>query len=106
MSTGLIFFTLADSKVQPNFNIYGVVIICSALVADAAIGNYQEKIMKEHHVPNVEIVFFSFVFGFFIVLSGLLVTNNFFSSLQFWNQVRRHLSHSSFIHSFSSSSRI
>lgn len=86
MSTGLIFFTLADSKVRPNFNLYGVVIICSALVADAVIGNYQEKIMKEHHVPNVEIVFFSFTFGFIIVLAGLLITNNFFSSLQFWNQ--------------------
>jgi len=34
----------------------GVIIICSALVADAIIGNYQEKIMKTHHVSNVEIV--------------------------------------------------
>ena len=34
----------------------GVLIICLALVADAIIGNYQEKIMKTHHVPNVEIV--------------------------------------------------
>ena len=104
MSTGLIFFTLADSKVQPNFNVYGVVIICSALVADAAIGNYQEKIMKEHHVPNVEIVFFSFTFGFLFVLSGLLVTNNFFSSLQFWNEVRQHASIHLLIFPFSSSS--
>ena len=87
MSTGLIFFTLADSKVRPNFNLYGVIIICSALVADAAIGNYQEKIMKEHHVPNVEIVFFSFIFGFLFVLIGLLLTNNFFPSLEFWNKV-------------------
>jgi adenosine 3'-phospho 5'-phosphosulfate transporter B3 len=87
MSTGLVFFTLADSKVQPNFNLYGVIIICSALIADAAIGNYQEKIMKEHHVPNVEIVFYSFIFGFVFVLIGLIVTNNFFSSLEFWNKV-------------------
>ncbi len=64
-----------------------MIIICSALVADAAIGNYQEKIMKEHHVPNVEIVFFSFIFGFGFVLVGLLVTNNFVSSLEFWNKV-------------------
>jgi adenosine 3'-phospho 5'-phosphosulfate transporter B3 len=72
MSIGLIFFTLADSKVRPNFNSYGrfdrefyrnkhnyslgVIIICSALIADAIIGNYQEKIMKLHHVSNVEIV--------------------------------------------------
>ncbi|CAF1409503.1 unnamed protein product [Rotaria magnacalcarata] len=86
MSIGLIFFTLADSKVQPNFNLYGVIIICSALVADAAIGNYQEKIMREHHVSNVEIVFYSFMFGFGFVLFGLLVTNNFFANFEFWNQ--------------------
>jgi len=34
----------------------GVIIICSALVADAIIGNYQEKIMKTYHVSNVEMV--------------------------------------------------
>ncbi|CAF1487345.1 unnamed protein product [Rotaria sordida] len=56
MSIGLIFFTLADSKVQPNFNTYGVILICLALVADAIIGNYQEKVMKTHHVSNVEMV--------------------------------------------------
>ncbi len=64
-----------------------MLIICSALVADAAIGNYQEKIMKEHHVSNVEIVFYSFIFGFLFVLFGLLISNNFFSSLEFWNKV-------------------
>jgi len=86
MSIGLIFFTLADSKVQPNFNSYGVIIICSALVADAIIGNYQEKIMKAHHVSNVEMVFYSFMFGFLMILISLLATNNFFSSMAFWNK--------------------
>lgn len=86
MSIGLIFFTLADSKVQPNFNTYGVVIICSALVADAIIGNYQEKIMKTNHVSNVEIVFYSFMFGFVLILVGLILSNNLFSSIQFWNE--------------------
>ncbi|CAF3308098.1 unnamed protein product [Rotaria sp. Silwood2] len=86
MSIGLIFFTLADSKVQPNFDAYGVVVISLALVADAIIGNYQEKIMKTHHVPNVEIVFYSFMFGFLITLLGLLITNNLFSSISFWNK--------------------
>ncbi|CAF0804147.1 unnamed protein product [Rotaria sordida] len=86
MSIGLVFFTLADSKVRPNFNSYGVIVICSALIADAIIGNYQEKIMKMHHVSNVEIVFYSFMFGFLIILIGLLLTNNFFSSMVFWNK--------------------
>jgi hypothetical protein len=34
----------------------GVFIVCLALIADAVIGNYQEKVMKAHHVPNVEMV--------------------------------------------------
>jgi hypothetical protein len=67
----------------------GVFIICSALIADAIIGNYQEKIMKVHHVSNVEIVFYSFMFGFMFVLVGLLLTDNFFSGLYFWNKVCR-----------------
>ncbi|CAF0735074.1 unnamed protein product [Adineta steineri] len=86
MSTGLIFFTLADSKVRPNFNTYGVFIVCMALVADAVIGNYQEKIMKLHHIPNVEMVFYSFMFGFLMILFGILITNNLFSSIIIWNQ--------------------
>ncbi|CAF3734280.1 unnamed protein product [Rotaria sp. Silwood1] len=86
MSIGLVFFTLADTKVRPNFNSYGVIIICSALVADAIIGNYQEKIIKTHHVPNVEIVFYSFMFGFLIILSGLILTNKLISSMVFWNK--------------------
>ncbi|CAF1076076.1 unnamed protein product [Adineta ricciae] len=86
MSIGLIFFTLADSKVRPSFNTYGVFIICMALVADAIIGNYQEKIMKTHNVPNVEMVFYSFMFGFLMILFGLLLTDNLFSSIAFWSK--------------------
>ncbi|CAF1150618.1 unnamed protein product [Didymodactylos carnosus] len=86
MSLGLIFFTLADSKVQPNFNYYGVLLISGALCADAAIGNYQEKIMKQFHISNIEVVFFSFIFGFAFILMGLILTNNLYSSVIFWNQ--------------------
>ena len=56
MSIGLIFFTLADVKVQPNFQFVGVVLICGALVADAAIGNVQEKQMKTYKASNIEVV--------------------------------------------------
>jgi adenosine 3'-phospho 5'-phosphosulfate transporter B3 len=56
MSLGLIFFTLADVQVQPSFQLIGVVLISGALVADAAIGNVQEKLMKLHKASNVEVV--------------------------------------------------
>jgi adenosine 3'-phospho 5'-phosphosulfate transporter B3 len=56
MSFGLIFFTLADVQVQPSFQLIGVVLISGALVADAAIGNVQEKQMKLYKASNVEVV--------------------------------------------------
>ncbi|XP_067888558.1 adenosine 3'-phospho 5'-phosphosulfate transporter 2 isoform X2 [Heterodontus francisci] len=54
MSFGLIWFTLADSKVAPNFNLTGITLISMALCADAAIGNVQEKAMKLHNGSNSE----------------------------------------------------
>lgn len=82
MSLGLIWFTLADSTVAPNFNVTGtrivvfvclffaavfseqfhcvvtsgVLLISMALCADAAIGNVQEKAMKLHNGSNSEMV--------------------------------------------------
>ena len=38
MTIGLIFFTLADQKVQPDFKILGVGLVSGALCADAVIG--------------------------------------------------------------------
>ncbi|KAM4834699.1 adenosine 3'-phospho 5'-phosphosulfate transporter 2 isoform 2-T2 [Thomomys bottae] len=54
MSLGLIWFTLADSTVAPNFNVTGVMLISLALCADAVIGNVQEKAMKLHNASNSE----------------------------------------------------
>ncbi|NXU05399.1 S35B3 protein, partial [Buphagus erythrorhynchus] len=56
MSLGLIWFTLADSTVAPNFNLTGVILISLALCADAVIGNVQEKAMKLHNGSNSEMV--------------------------------------------------
>jgi solute carrier family 35 (adenosine 3'-phospho 5'-phosphosulfate transporter), member B3 len=56
MSLGLIIFSLADSKVSPNFEPRGYIMISLALVADAIIGNMQEKAMKTHGASNEEVV--------------------------------------------------
>jgi adenosine 3'-phospho 5'-phosphosulfate transporter B3 len=40
MTIGLIFFTLADQKVQPDFKMLGVALVSGALCADAVIGIY------------------------------------------------------------------
>ncbi|MBN3288295.1 S35B3 protein, partial [Polyodon spathula] len=71
MSLGLIWFTLSDSKVAPNFNVTGVLLISLALCADAVIGNVQEKAMKLHNGSNSEMVLYSYSIGFVYILVGL-----------------------------------
>ncbi|XP_039725300.1 adenosine 3'-phospho 5'-phosphosulfate transporter 2 isoform X2 [Pteropus medius] len=75
MSLGLIWFTLADSTVAPNFNLTGVILISLALCADAVIGNVQEKAMKLHNASNSEMVLYSYSIGFVYILLGLTCTN-------------------------------
>ncbi|KAH8298622.1 hypothetical protein KR018_002820 [Drosophila ironensis] len=64
MCLGLAWFTLADSQMTPNFNLRGVAMISGALLCDAAIGNVQEKAMREHRAPSSEVVFYSYGLGF------------------------------------------
>ncbi|XP_006141274.1 adenosine 3'-phospho 5'-phosphosulfate transporter 2 isoform X1 [Tupaia chinensis] len=74
MSLGLIWFTLADSTIAPNFNLTGVMLISLALCADAVIGNVQEKAMKLHNASNSEMVLYSYSIGFVYILLGLTCT--------------------------------
>ncbi|XP_069469586.1 adenosine 3'-phospho 5'-phosphosulfate transporter 2 isoform X2 [Ambystoma mexicanum] len=75
MSLGLIWFTLADSTVAPNFNMTGVTLISLALCADAVIGNVQEKAMKLHNGTNSEMVLYSYSIGFVYIILGLATTS-------------------------------
>ncbi|XP_005398899.1 PREDICTED: adenosine 3'-phospho 5'-phosphosulfate transporter 2 isoform X2 [Chinchilla lanigera] len=75
MSLGLIWFTLADSTVVPNFDLTGVMLISLALCADAVIGNVQEKAMKLHNASNSEMVLYSYSIGFVYILLGLTSTS-------------------------------
>jgi len=88
MCIGLVFFTLADSKLHPNFEFYGVTLVCGALIADALIGNVQEKAMKQYNSSNTEMVLFSYSIGFvYILFWELFVTNRLFEAIQFCSQV-------------------
>lgn len=49
-------FTLADSEVSPIFDPKGYIMISGALVADACIGNIQEKQMKKYAGSSNEVV--------------------------------------------------
>ncbi|KAL2085470.1 hypothetical protein ACEWY4_018790 [Coilia grayii] len=86
MSLGLIWFTLADSKVAPNFNVTGVLLISLALCADAAIGNVQEKAMKLHNGSNSEMVLYSYSIGFVYILLGLLCVGGLGPAVAFCSQ--------------------
>ncbi|XP_007899086.2 adenosine 3'-phospho 5'-phosphosulfate transporter 2 [Callorhinchus milii] len=83
MTLGLIWFTLADSKVAPNFNMTGIMLISMALCADAVIGNVQEKAMKIHNGSNSEMVLYSYSIGFVYILFGLFFTSGLSSAFAF-----------------------
>ncbi|CAG5115131.1 unnamed protein product [Candidula unifasciata] len=83
MSVGLILFTLADSSVSPNFNTYGVVLISLALCADGAIGNVQEKTLKQYGASNGEMVLYSYGIGFVYILVGLVVSGSLMPAFYF-----------------------
>lgn len=57
--------------------------ISTALLFDAVIGNVQEKAMKEHNAPNNEVVLYSYGIGFVYLLVILLLTGNLLSGLRF-----------------------
>lgn len=86
MSLGLIWFTLADSKVVPNFNVTGVALILLALCADAAIGNVQEKAMKEFSSSNSEMVLYSYSIGFVYLFFGIGLSGSFSTAFTFCYQ--------------------
>jgi adenosine 3'-phospho 5'-phosphosulfate transporter B3 len=83
MSVGLVFFVLADSQVQPNFDLFGVLLISLALCADAVIGNVQEKAARENSATTKEVIFFSYSIGFVYILVGLLVTGGLWPAFKF-----------------------
>ncbi|XP_073534849.1 adenosine 3'-phospho 5'-phosphosulfate transporter 2 isoform X1 [Phyllobates terribilis] len=83
MSAGLIWFTLADSTIAPNFNVTGVLLISLALCADAVIGNVQEKAMKLHNGSNSEMVLYSYSIGFVYILLGLAITSGLTPAVSF-----------------------
>ncbi|XP_055626118.1 adenosine 3'-phospho 5'-phosphosulfate transporter 2 [Toxorhynchites rutilus septentrionalis] len=86
MCVGLTLFTLADSRVSPNFNTFGVLLISLALVCDAAIGNVQEKAMREYKAPNNEVVLYSYGLGFVYLSVIMLLTGHLFTGFAFCYQ--------------------
>ncbi|KAG7177078.1 Adenosine 3'-phospho 5'-phosphosulfate transporter 2-like [Homarus americanus] len=79
MSLGLIWFTLADTTVQPNFSI-------TALLCDAVIGNVQEGAIKKHKEDTTHVVLYSYSIGFFLIFIGLILTDQLIPAVSFASQ--------------------
>ena len=86
MSVGLIVFTLADVNVMPNFDATGILMICTALVADAVIGNVQEKEMRQHGASSAEVVFYSYAIGSVYLVGILLCTGHLTRGAAYFNE--------------------
>jgi solute carrier family 35 (adenosine 3'-phospho 5'-phosphosulfate transporter), member B3 len=86
----LIFFTLADTKLHPNFEIYGVITVLCALCADAIIGNIQEKAMKKFDSSNTEMILYSYSIGFiYIFIWELIISQKLVSAMEFCSNYPR-----------------
>lgn len=77
------FLIPVDSTISPNFNMVGVIMISTALLFDAIIGNVQEKAMREYKANNVEVVLYSYGIGFIYLLVILALRGSLLSSLRF-----------------------
>mmetsp|Transcript_47306 Transcript_47306/g.102727 ORF Transcript_47306/g.102727 Transcript_47306/m.102727 type:complete len:109 (-) Transcript_47306:905-1231(-) len=59
---GLCIFTLGDSTISPEWDPLGIPMVSVALLADALIGNVQEKVMRENGATQDEMASYSRVF--------------------------------------------
>jgi adenosine 3'-phospho 5'-phosphosulfate transporter B3 len=56
LAIGLILFTIGDMHVHPKFNFFGVLLILLALVCDAFLGNFQERLFRTYRASRAEVV--------------------------------------------------
>lgn len=80
--------SVVDSKISPNFDTQGVLMITTALLFDAVIGNVQEKAMREHKAANDEVVLYSYGIGFVYLFVAMLVSGNVLAGLRFCATVK------------------
>ena len=86
-------------QVSPNFDPNGVAMISVALVADAVIGNMQEKGMREYGASGAEVIRYSYSIGLVYLLLFLLLTDSFFSGAQLFREDPLRLYGSAFLFS-------
>ncbi|KMZ61915.1 UDP-galactose/UDP-glucose transporter 4 [Zostera marina] len=78
---GLIAFTLADAQTSPDFNIIGVLMVSTALIMDAFVGNFQEAIFTTNpDTTQTEMLFCSTVVGLPFLIPPMIITGELFTA--------------------------
>mmetsp|Transcript_19318 Transcript_19318/g.74193 ORF Transcript_19318/g.74193 Transcript_19318/m.74193 type:complete len:356 (+) Transcript_19318:124-1191(+) len=86
ISGGLVVLTLADMVGSVDYNFTGIVLLLLALMADAMVGNTQEKTMKKYQGNTRELVFFSHLCGSLLILMIMIVNGQLFAALSYCNE--------------------
>ena len=60
-----------------TYIIFQIFLIVMSLLADAVIGNVQEKTMKQYGATQVEVILYSYSIGTVYLLIGEIVSNSF-----------------------------
>jgi len=76
MCAGLVWFTLADCAVRPNFDVTGVALVSASLCCDAVIGNVQEGALSGAREPSCRLVLYSYGIGVGVIALGLGATGS------------------------------
>ncbi|XVF13214.1 hypothetical protein REPUB_Repub08aG0189000 [Reevesia pubescens] len=85
---GLILFTLADAQTSPNFSVIGIIMISSALIMDAFVGNFQEAIFTLNpDTTQMEMLFCSTIVGIPFLLLPMILTGELVTA---WNSCSKH----------------
>ena len=79
---GLVIFSVADSKLHPNFHPKGVLFVLCSLCADACISNLQESTMRLRNSPVLELVLFGHAFALAFLLPAAALGGEL--SASFW----------------------
>eukprot|EP01124_Arcella_intermedia_P022148 TRINITY_DN3242_c0_g1_i1.p1 TRINITY_DN3242_c0_g1~~TRINITY_DN3242_c0_g1_i1.p1 ORF type:complete len:346 (-),score=74.52 TRINITY_DN3242_c0_g1_i1:14-1051(-) len=87
LTAGLFFLAFEkisfSSEENMDVSFLGIILISGGLIADGGIGNFQEKVMTEHKVPEDQLVFYSHFFGGFILLIICYLKNELYPAVRF-----------------------
>lgn len=87
LTIGLVMCTVGDKLGSTKFdNSTGVILILLALLADAFIGNVQEKVMRERGASTNELMFYSKSFGIVYLFIACLLVGELFPAIKFCMQ--------------------